>query len=158
EGTLFGAYELLEQLGVRWFMPGELGTVVPRSKTVSLPVQQIVQAPSFTGRWHMGYRTTPWAKHMRMGGPYFPGAHGIRGLTKEVFAAHPEYFALVNGKRQLSQACVSNPHVVQMAVEEARKFFRANPTVPWLGFGPNDGAGFCQCENCRALDGGDWDP
>ncbi len=24
--------------------------------------------------------------------------------------------------------------------------------------GPNDGAGFCECENCRALDAGDFDP
>jgi len=158
EGTLFGAYELLEQLGVRWFMPGELGTVVPQNKTVSLPVQQTVQVPSFNGRWHMGFRTTPWAKRMRMGGPYFPGAHGIRSLTAEVFKEHPEYFALVHGKRQTSQACVSNPQVVQLAIDEARKFFRANPTVPWVGFGPNDGAGFCECANCRALDGGDWDP
>ena len=24
--------------------------------------------------------------------------------------------------------------------------------------GPNDGGGFCECEKCRALDGGDYDP
>lgn len=29
EGTLFGCYEALEQLGVRWFMPGEIGRVIP---------------------------------------------------------------------------------------------------------------------------------
>ena len=30
EGTTYGALELLEQLGCRWFMPGPLGTVIPK--------------------------------------------------------------------------------------------------------------------------------
>ena len=37
EGALFATYALLEQLGVRWYMPGDLGTVVPRRATVVLP-------------------------------------------------------------------------------------------------------------------------
>ena len=50
EGTLFGVYELLEQLGVRWFMPGEFGTVIPERRDISLPQQTTVQVPSFKGR------------------------------------------------------------------------------------------------------------
>jgi hypothetical protein len=75
EGTLFSTYELLEQIGVRWFMPGELGTVIPQAKTVSLVRQQTVQAPSFAGRWHGGKRFPEWARHVRMGGKHIPPAH-----------------------------------------------------------------------------------
>ena len=50
EGTLFAAYELLEQLGVGWYMPGALGTVIPSAKTIALPIQQTIQIPSFRGR------------------------------------------------------------------------------------------------------------
>ena len=36
-GTLFGVYELIERtLGVRWLWPGELGTYIPETDTVSL--------------------------------------------------------------------------------------------------------------------------
>lgn len=160
EGTLFGTYELLEQMGVRWFMPGELGTVVPQMKTVSIRAQQTVQVPSFTGRWmNAGRNWAEWGKRMRMGGPYFPGAHGIPGLkAKEDFEKNPEYFALVNGKRQASQVDVSNPEVIKIAVEATKEYFRKNPDALWIGMGPNDGSGFCECKNCQALDGGDWDP
>jgi len=160
EGTLFGTYELLEQLGVRWFMPGELGTVVPQNKTLRVAVQQTIQTPSFTGRWmNAGVNYKDWGKHLRMGGSYFPSAHGIPGVeTAKVFGEHPEYFALVKGQRRQSQVCVSNPQVVKIAVEETRQYFRKNPTAEWLGMGPNDGSGFCECANCKALDGGDWDP
>ncbi|MDP6113908.1 MAG: hypothetical protein QGG53_18765, partial [Planctomycetota bacterium] len=50
EGTLFAAYELLEQLGVRWFMPGEVGMVVPTARTVTLKCQATIQHPGFAGR------------------------------------------------------------------------------------------------------------
>ncbi len=160
EGTLFGTYELLEQLGVRWFMPGELGTVVPQSKTLRVAPQQTIQTPSFAGRWmNAGNNYKEWGKHLRMGGPYFPSAHGIPGLKGlNDFDKHPEFFALVKGKRQKSQVCVSNPQVVKIAVEETKQYFRKNPDSQWLGMGPNDGSGFCECPNCQALDGGDWDP
>ncbi len=42
-GTLYGVYHFLERfLGVRWFMPGDLGTVVPRHKDVSVPALEVM--------------------------------------------------------------------------------------------------------------------
>ncbi len=160
EGTLFGAYELLEQLGVRWFMPGDIGRVVPESKNVSVRIQQTVQGPSFPARWAAGrasgYRR--WQRRLRMGGPFFPSAHGVRLPKTHSFAKRPEYYALINGVRKKRQLCVSNPDVVKAAVELVRAHFKANPTAQWIGLGPNDGRGFCECAKCKALDGGDWDP
>lgn len=160
EGTLFGTYEMLEQLGVRWFMPGDIGTVIPRSKTVSLPRQETIQVPSFTGRWHGGSAFPEWARHVRMGGPSAPPAHGIPGTSQKEFANHPEWFALVDGKRspKAKQLCISNPEVLQRTIAATREYFRKRPGAMWIGMGPNDGGGFCECEVCRAHDGGDWDP
>jgi len=156
EGTLFAAYELLERLGVRWFMPGRLGTVVPGMKTVALDVGRTVQTPSFPARhFQMGY--PEWQRRLRCGGPQFPGAHGLP-VPPSLFATHPEYFALINGKRYPGQICVSNPEVVNIVTEAVRDYFRKNPNERVIGLGPNDGAGFCQCENCRALGGDDYDP
>ncbi len=164
QGTLFGAYELLEQIGVRWFMPGELGTVIPETKTVALRAQETIQVPSFRGRWMNAGKNFPeWGRHMRMGGPYFPSAHGLPGFNRakenaELFKEHPEYFALVNGQRTTRQVNISNPEVLKIAVEETKKLYRKNPDAPWIGMGPNDGGGFCEDVECRALDSVDWDP
>ncbi|MEW6750321.1 MAG: DUF4838 domain-containing protein [Candidatus Latescibacterota bacterium] len=163
EGTRCGVYEVLEQLGVRWYMPGELGTVVPTSPAVALPLQETVQVPSFGGRWHDGYTSTvesaraicaEWGRHVRMGGPYFPSSHGL-----PVDDPTPEMTSLVGGQRGGGQLCLSHPEVLRQTVRALQEACRADPAGPhWFGMGPNDGGGYCQCEACRALDGGDWDP
>lgn len=164
EGTRIGAYELLEQLGVRWFIPGDIGTVILKTSDLSVPDQLTVQVPSFNGRWEGGFAKRSaagklWEQRLRMGGPYFPAAHGVH-LPREgySFAEHPEYYALIDGERKKRQLCVSNPQVVKGAIETTRQYFRNNPDSPWIGMGPNDGRGFCQCDQCTALDAGDWDP
>lgn len=157
EGTLFAAYELLEQLGCRWFMPGEIGTVIPERRTVSLREQETIQIPSFPHRHLQAVAPRlPWYRRMRLGGMVFPSCHGLP--IQADFKKQPELYALVGGKRHPSQWCVSNPEVLRRTIEAVKNYFRQNPTSPWIGMGPNDGSGFCECPNCRALDAGDWDP
>lgn len=156
QATLFGVYELLEQIGVRWYMPGNIGTVIPEKKTIAINEQNTVQVPSFTARHLQMSVDKTWYRRMRLGGPYFPSAHGIP-IGKADISKEPDLFALVNGKRQTSQLCVSNPEVLARAIKETRNYFKKNPSATWIGMGPNDGGGFCECENCLALDGGDID-
>ena len=87
EGTLFGIYELLEQIGVRWFMPGELGTVIPAAKTV-IVARAGNGSGSIVCRALAQCRThfPEWGRHVRMGGPYFPPAHGIPGINDTDFS------------------------------------------------------------------------
>ncbi|UCE47293.1 MAG: DUF4838 domain-containing protein [Phycisphaerales bacterium] len=162
EGTLFGAYELLEQLGVRWFMPGELGLVVPNTKTVTVKLQQTIQVPSFPSRHLQAVRAPEWQTRQRLAGPRFPSSHGIPGFggkqAAQLFNEHPEFFSLNSGQRKNRQLCVSNPEVLKRATEAVRQYFRNNPAAEWIGMGANDGRGFCECEKCRALDGSDFDP
>ena len=190
-GTRIAACELLEQLGVRWFMPGELGTVIPQSKSLQLQDQKTIQTPAFATRWTTTARSLKepgriWELRVRMGGPNFPSSHGI-SLAKELvepnkdasakggkkgggkkgggsqggpslFEEHPEYYSLINGERKERQLCVSNPEVLKMAITATKNYFRQNPDSPWIGMGPNDGGGMCECDKCKALDGGDFDP
>jgi Domain of unknown function (DUF4838)/Glycosyl hydrolases family 2, sugar binding domain len=155
-GTLIAAYELLEQLGCRWYMPGEIGTVIPHVQTVRLAEQRTLQSPSFPSRHLQGIpRTDPWYRRMRLGGPYFAGAHGL-GIKADL-ATEPELFSLVDGQRKARQWCLSNPEVLRRTVEAVKERLRRDPTQPWFGIGPNDGGGHCECAACRALDAGDWD-
>lgn len=153
-GTALGVYELLEQQGVRWFMPGELGTVIPSNKDIIIKSQDTVQSPSFASR-HFQMPDKDWQVRVRCGGPTFPGAHGLPGVPK--FKDAPDLYALVNGARTQRQHCLSNPKVLDAVVAEV-KARRKKGLGPTIGLGPNDGRGFCECENCRKLDGGDFDP
>lgn len=153
EGTLYGVFELLEQQGVRWFMPGDLGTVIPEQATVVVKRQETKQQPSFASRWFQ-MPDRDWQMRVRCGGRVFVGAHGIK---LPPFKTHPELYSLLNGQRSSRQHCVSNPATIDFAVQSVREA-RRKGQGPMIGMGPNDGRGFCECEKCRALDGGDFDP
>ncbi len=154
DGTYFGVCELLEQQGVRWFMPGPLGTVIPEKTTLIVEEQETGQSPSFASRWFQ-MPDKDWQVRVRCGGPVFPGGHGLHGLPK--FADEPELYALVNGKRSPRQHCLSNPKVLELVVKDVLAK-RKKGLGPIMGMGPNDGRGFCECEHCKKLDGGDFDP
>lgn len=164
EGPAYGVSELLEQQGVRWFMPGDLGTVIPALKTITVAPQETVQAPAFASRW-MQMPNKDWQGLVRCGGEVFPGAHGLPApkakLNKDTNEIEPadvaEYYALVKGQRTMRQHCLSNPKLLEFVVQHVREL-RKQGKGPVIGMGPNDGGGFCECDNCRALDGGDFDP
>jgi len=164
EGPAYGVSELLEQQGVRWFMPGDLGLVIPEMKTITVATQELVQAPSFASRW-MQMPDKDWQVRVRCGGDAFPGGHGLPApkvkVDKATGAIDPvefaEFFSLNKGKRTTRQHCLSNPKLLEFAVNAVREM-RKKGRGPIIGMGPNDGGGFCECEKCRALDGGDFDP
>ncbi len=165
-GVRNGVYELLEQLGVRWFMPGDIGTVIPTQQTLVIKTQETVQNPSFASRWqHPSDKA--WQQRMRMGGPLFgASAHGIPPFAgslahrQKMLEQYPETFSFNarSQKRTISQQCLSNPKTIAMAVEAAKAYFESRPDQQLIGMGANDWAGFCECDGCKALDAGDWDP
>lgn len=162
EGTLFGVYELLEQAGVRWFHPGELGTDLPTLTTLKFSSQLTTQVPSFDQRTLQHITEGDWQRRARLGGlQRSTGAHGIlpfygtRGDA--LFETNPEVYALVNDQRSMSQICVGNPETLRLAIESYRAQLAQNPTK-YIGMGPNDGGGYCECPLCQALDGTVVDP
>ncbi|NLF94544.1 MAG: hypothetical protein GX564_11725, partial [Oligosphaeraceae bacterium] len=47
-GTLFAVYDFLERFaGVRFYFPGELGTIVPQQSPLRIPEHSIVEKPDF---------------------------------------------------------------------------------------------------------------
>lgn len=49
-GTLYAVYELLENLGCRWFMPGAFGEVIPESKNIAVALN-LTMNPSHKERY-----------------------------------------------------------------------------------------------------------
>jgi hypothetical protein len=138
QGTLFAAYDLLEQLGVRWFMPGEIGTVIPQSRTVAVRQQDTVQHPAFSPRMLPAVGDAEWSRRMRLGGIYL-GGHGLP--VKADPKTEPELFVHENG-RPTQQLRVSNPEVLRRTIEGCRERLRRDPNLRYIGMGPEDGAGF----------------
>lgn len=165
EGTLFGVYELLEQIGVRWYMPGTLGQVIPTLKSVYVKVQQNIQIPDMEYRMFQWIGSGNWPLHVRLGGKVRSiGTHGIppfKGNMKCFFANTPEMFSLINGKRVPKQLCISNPKVFDLVLKAVREKLKQDNIVPsedyYLGMGPEDGNGWCECIKCRQLDAGTVD-
>lgn len=71
---------------------------------------------------------------------------------EKYFNSHPEYFAKTNGKRSPEgQLCFTNPEIFDVMVNNMKRFANKNPDIDILGFYPNDGFGWCQCEECQKL-------
>jgi hypothetical protein len=160
-GALYGVYDLLEtDLGVRWFMPGELGEDVVRRDTVLLPTHERHGQPAFQAVggfiWSGGPGAAAWEKHVRAdvgpAGSFF--GHNWANIippTADNMAAHPDWFALSGGKRT-RQLCSGHPNVVHATVVRAREFFDSHPDALTFSVSPNDGYGFCEDERCRSID------
>ncbi|MBI4026612.1 MAG: DUF4838 domain-containing protein [Verrucomicrobia bacterium] len=72
------------------------------------------------------------------------------------FKKHPEYFALLGGKReadpQKSSLCLSNPAVAREIARNMARFAKKNPEVQVITLWGNDTTGWCECDGCRAMD------
>ena len=183
-GTLFGVYEWLErELGVRWLWPGELGTFVPRTRTVVAHAAEATIAPRFFQRHlrsglsfssenpALGFTPkaaeeyardqTIFLRRHRMGrSEKMSYGHAFADWWTKYGTAHPEWFQLVNGKRGPVKSgarfsmCVSNPELQQEIV----RLWQAKGGAEakgrtYINAVENDIVGLCQCEQCQALDG-----
>ncbi len=157
--TSYAIYEVLDRLGCRWYLPGEMGEVIPQKKTVTLPPMDESLTPGTLSRG-IWYADDAYRRRNRMGGLLLSAAHALEinnYITKEQFAAHPEWQALVGGKRVTSRICWASEEAAAAVAEGILRSLDARP-VPTISLSPEDGTKFCECEACKALDPGDWDP
>ncbi len=155
-------FAFLEALGCRWFFPDPVWTVVPRRTDLMVNLT-LRQRPAFRWRriWYGWGPRTPklhadydaWMKRNRQYGdfPVDCGHAYERYIPHREFEKHPEWFALVGGKRQPTQLCVSNPEVQQRVIDGVLNLFRKDPNRVMASVEPNDGGGHCECENCQAI-------
>ena len=79
----------------------------------------------------------------------------------EYYDDHPEYFPLIDGARlrpvgasYYAQLCISNPDVFDIVVQKITQGFIDYPEIGVFGVAQSDGGGgWCQCDNCVAMDG-----
>ena len=78
--------------------------------------------------------------------------------ARTYFHDHPEYYALVKGKRQPTQLCLSNNDVYRIVVADLRKRMADNPDAVYWSVSPNDDNGYCECDKCKPVDDAQGSP
>ncbi len=175
-GSLNAVYEFLRGQGVRWYMPGELGEIIPQSDTVTFAANQDLELrPSYPVRImaFSSFHSTPREEilwYLRLGLSHYStllgnlGTHGLREILgrEEIQQEHPEYFALVSGRRDnqrelKSQGCLSSEGLFEETVRYARAVFDVYGE-PAVSIMPPDSMRFCECELCVGKDTPDDGP
>ena len=181
--TLYGVYDLLEvELGCRFLTPE--ASHVPRKPTLEVAVKSRSYAPPFEYRCiHKGFDEV-WTVRSRMnamgnrvpmesmlGGVRWVGpfVHTMHALVPadEYFEEHPEYFALIDGKRRIAyrghsggaapNPCMSHPDLPTVMLKELRKWVAEyatprNPDSKYLvSVTTNDMHIFCKCDQCTSI-------
>jgi len=174
-GTCRAVIKFLEDFcGVRWFLPGPQGELVPQIEHISVPedLNQLFQ-PAFAYNDNRspydknvlgepGGTIAALANNFRKAVKVAPGGHTYYAAVsqQEYGKAHPEYYALIGGKRKNAEwtkespyghhLCSSNPDVKRLLVEHTQKRFDRG--LDWVSVGQEDGYRRCQCPECEKLD------
>jgi len=76
--------------------------------------------------------------------------HDLLLPTGKYFDKHPEYFSLVGGKRirKKAQPCLTNPAVVQIVAENAKKYIASDPDGRMMDISLGDHGNMCECKPC----------
>jgi hypothetical protein len=181
-GTLYAVYNVLDELGVRWYRPETWGEHVPKTAEIKLEAGLRRHKPTFKYRMSfMNYRywsdTTAaqdalamrWAYRNRVntvsgyfirneefgGTRFIHTQHNYSNLVpaKQYFKTNPEYFALVDGKRiENGQLCLGNPQVQELVAQKVLEFSDKRKRFETVSIEPDDHSRWCQCELCTAMD------
>jgi len=146
-GTLYGVYDFLERCcGVRWYLPTEIGEVVPKRSTLEIDPVNIRRKPWAKYRWIGTNRPIParlyqwdmsqpealknlprlpdrevtlfWLRQ-RMGGEFFICNHSFYPWQKRFAKTHPEYFAInEDGTINIEQLNYASDAVVEQVVRD----------------------------------------
>ncbi|MBI4028304.1 MAG: DUF4838 domain-containing protein [Verrucomicrobia bacterium] len=178
-GSIYAVDTFLQKhCGVRWYLPDDIGEVVPSRQTLEFGSIDLRRRPSTRFRavangWDdirktlWAWKDIPnpvplepekrlwWARRLKMGGEPFLSCHSFYGYYKRFGATHPEWFAKSEPKAD-NQLCLSNPEVFKQVVQDARDFFDGkldDPNAAACGdvfsVYPMDSGAWCQCEKCR---------
>lgn len=181
--TLYGVYDMLEiELGCRFLAPGV--NHVPKKANLSVNFKSRKYDPPMEYRSIWTNPDDVWLVRNRFNSrgenwiPMEEQLGGVRWINYwfvhtfvhmvspgEFEATHPEYFALIDGKRQgtmdgvVTQLCLTNPDVyeitlkrVRAMVESANKqYAQAKYSKLLVSVSENDNGNFCQCSECKKV-------
>lgn len=155
-GSLYGVYQFLEELGVRWFFPGEIGEVIPVQKTILVKNLKIKRHPYFVYRFGMSTRGMDdlWVRRIGFGATVYPGssAHSFAHWYSQYCLTHPEWFALRRDGDRGDNLCAYAPGIREEMIRRAKKYLKRSDPAVYPDFTVLDNDGMptcCVCEECQ---------
>ena len=169
-GTLYAVYTFLEDvIGCRWWT----GTAsrMPWKPSLSIGRVSLRYKPPLEYRepyWYVAFDEV-WAARNKANGTR-AGGDALRGGRQvyegfvhtfyslippgKYFAAHPEWFSEIGGKRtsENAQLCLTNEDMRLELVKNLKDRLRRNPEATIASVSQNDCFGNCTCPKCRAVD------
>ncbi len=155
-GTEYAVAHFLHRLGVRWYMPGDFGEVVPRRPSIFVAETEVRGKPDFKQRnwwgttspesqlleyrWKLRNGLNPTANLIAM-----PGDSSVRAvLPPPADRAKDKKLDELLGKQENGQpqegiANLTDPRSVAYAAQKVKEYFRNNPTAGSFGIAPDDG-------------------
>ncbi len=173
----FAVYSFLQdQLGIRWFAPGEDWEYVPvlseeKKRNFTIDVQNVVSEPSTSPRIWSGHQWTQdwkdWCLRNKAVQSEKVNRRNFQNYIHRVFPpskygkTHPEYYPLIKGERWIPDSdgrtdwwpCMGSPEVQRVTVEYIREHFRKHPESDSFSLGMDDIYHMCDDPQCHALDG-----
>ena len=167
-------------MGVRFLMPGELGTHVPKLtnwiiKPENLRVVPDIWVRSWSGTHgqafaprerHQQHEAFNWALRTHSSaGAVFRLNHNVGNLIDpEKYAkTNPEFFPLIDGKRRIPpklnlrdwrlrnwEPCYTADGIAEETAKNLIEYFDKNPHASSQSLSVNDSGEICRCDNCKA--------
>lgn len=177
--TAFAVYSFLQdQLGVRWFAPGDDWEYVPQNadkSTFTVDVKSLVSVPGTSPRIWSGHAwTRDWTDWNLRNKAVQSEKVPRRNFQNKMYAifprskyaeTHPEYYPLINGKRWIPSSdstrdwwpCMGNKDVQRITVEYIQNYFKEHPDQDSFSLGMDDIYHMCDDPLCKAMDAHDDD-
>lgn len=159
-------WDILYRFGYRQFFPGKTWEIIPHLESLEISIDRFEHPDLLSRRiWYdwgtLDYNSQPyieWCKRNRMAmGFKLNSGHAYGSIirtNKSEFDAHPEYYALVGGKRNIhpqAKFCISNYDLRRLVVKHAVRQLKENPQLDSISLDPSDGGGWCECDNCNSI-------
>lgn len=175
-GTLYAVNRFLQQqCGVRWWAPW--ATDIPNRRSLRVPDLDVRWQSPFEYRepfWYAGFEPR-WKARNGANGEHHQISAALGGCIKykgfchtfyplvppdKHFAAHPEWYSLIKGKRtyEHAQLCLSNPELRDFVVQRVKEWLREAPDAQIISVTQNDCHGACECAQCKAIDDAEGSP
>ena len=179
QATCYAVYDFLERFcGVRWYAPGDDGTIIPKAATLAVEGADVRRKPAMEFRdappslrdlpWGLvargSYRpedATLFMRRMRLGGRNFYTMHSFDDYYSRFWkpdpkrpdgfeGRRPEFFAQGYPKSDPPpQLCYTSPALIEQVVKDCRAKYDAGAEM--VDLVPMDNGSHCKCAACRAL-------
>ena len=169
-GTMYGVYELLHELGVRWWTPGE--STIPNLPTIAIDEMDRRVVPALARRNIMYFEGHSSDNHIwfarnrlngagwsriadRLGGDTLAEgvrAHNAIALVREsVDEIHDDMWAQIDGRPNRSEICPSHDANVQATIRSLARVYEQHPYTPFVVLSHEDNNTVCRCDRCSEI-------